>query len=29
VEPADGTVHRIYFDGRALKVAFERIGYIP
>ncbi|MBI3505289.1 MAG: hypothetical protein HY059_10630 [Proteobacteria bacterium] len=29
VEPADGMVHRLYFDGRAMKVGFERIGYIP
>ena len=29
VEPADGMVHRIYFDGRAMKVGFERIGFIP
>ncbi len=29
VEPADGTAHRLYFDGRAMKVGFERIGYVP
>jgi len=29
VEPADGMVHRLYFDGRAMKVGFERIGFIP
>ncbi|MBL8834363.1 MAG: hypothetical protein JNL71_18380 [Rhodospirillales bacterium] len=29
VEPADGTIHRAYFDGRAMKVGFERVGFIP
>ncbi|MBL8834361.1 MAG: hypothetical protein JNL71_18370 [Rhodospirillales bacterium] len=29
IEPADGTIHRAYFDGRAMKVGFERVGFIP
>ncbi|MBL8807463.1 MAG: hypothetical protein JNN22_11520 [Rhodospirillales bacterium] len=29
VEPADGYVHRLYFDGKPLQVGFERIGYVP